>query len=171
MIIYSLTCTGTSFEIFKNFFWYYLIAIMAFTFIGIIFFQNRKGQDREMTLTGAPWPRSLQPYARNPTQRVPPAAPPSVPIAMQPPCQSRRSGFGSWPMKTAVAALAVTRAQSKGQQGPARRSTIANFDHPFCVYVLRPPNCSTSQFIATRNSSKPPDSHCASGTFFHLRPK
>jgi hypothetical protein len=115
----------------------------------------------------------------------------------------------------------------KGQQGPGRRSTIAKFDHSFCVYVLRLPNCSTIQFIATRNSSKPPrlalriwhilpfapkvrasqgvfhcefrphvcvyvlrppncstsqfiatrnwttppDWHCASGTFFHLRPK
>ena len=37
MIIYSLTCTGTSFEIFKDYFWYYLIAIIAFSFIGVIF--------------------------------------------------------------------------------------------------------------------------------------
>ena len=36
MIIYSLTCTGTSFEIFKNYFWYYLIGIIAFAIIGII---------------------------------------------------------------------------------------------------------------------------------------
>jgi hypothetical protein len=51
-------------------------------------------------------------------------------------------------MKITAEALAVTRAQSKGQQGPGRRSTIANFDQPFCMYVLyvlRPPNCSTSQ--------------------------
>jgi hypothetical protein len=45
---------------------------------------------------------------------------------------------------------------SKGQQGPGRRSTIANIDHPFCLYVLHPPNCTTSQFVAIRNSSKPP---------------
>ena len=33
MIIYALTSTGTSFEIFKDYFWYFLIAIVAFTFI------------------------------------------------------------------------------------------------------------------------------------------
>ena len=32
MIIYALTSTGTSFEIFKDYFWYFLIAIVAFTF-------------------------------------------------------------------------------------------------------------------------------------------
>ena len=31
MIIYALTSTGISFEIFKNYFWYFLIAITAFT--------------------------------------------------------------------------------------------------------------------------------------------
>ena len=45
MIIYSLTCTGTSFEIFKNYFWYYLIAIIAFTFIGVIFLFLLKTKD------------------------------------------------------------------------------------------------------------------------------
>ena len=43
MIIYSLTCTGTSFEIFKNYFWYYLIAIGCFYFywsIFLIFIKN-----------------------------------------------------------------------------------------------------------------------------------
>jgi hypothetical protein len=42
-------------------------------------------------------------------------------------------------MKIAVTAPAAIRAQSKGQQGPGRRSTIANFDQLFCVYVLCPP--------------------------------
>ena len=37
MIIYALTATGTSFEIFKNYFWYYLIAIIIFSLIGVIF--------------------------------------------------------------------------------------------------------------------------------------
>ena len=37
MIIYALTATGTSFEIFKNYFWYYLIAIIIFSLIGIVF--------------------------------------------------------------------------------------------------------------------------------------
>ncbi len=37
MIIYALTSTGTSFDIFKNYFWYYLIAIIFFILIGIIF--------------------------------------------------------------------------------------------------------------------------------------
>jgi hypothetical protein len=39
------------------------------------------------------------------------------------------------------------------------------------VRASPPPNCSTNQFIAIRNSAKPPDWHCAFGTFFHLRPK
>ena len=37
MIIYALTSTGTTFELFKNYFWYYLIAIICFGIIGIIF--------------------------------------------------------------------------------------------------------------------------------------
>ena len=37
MIIYALTFTGISFDIFKNYFWYYLIAIFIFTLIGVIF--------------------------------------------------------------------------------------------------------------------------------------
>ena len=37
MIRYALTSTGTSFEIFRDYFWYFLIAIVAFTIIGIIF--------------------------------------------------------------------------------------------------------------------------------------
>ena len=44
MIIYALTSTGISFDTFKNYFWYYLIAIIIFTLIGIIFlfFLNTK---------------------------------------------------------------------------------------------------------------------------------
>ena len=37
MIIYALTSTGISFDIFKNYFRYYLIAMLIFTFIGILF--------------------------------------------------------------------------------------------------------------------------------------
>ena len=32
MIIYALTSTGISFEIFKNYFWYFLIAIAAVSY-------------------------------------------------------------------------------------------------------------------------------------------
>ena len=45
MIIYALTSTGLSFEIFKNYFLYFLIAIAAFTFIGIIFLFFLKTKD------------------------------------------------------------------------------------------------------------------------------
>ena len=45
MIIYALTSTGTSFEIFKDYFWYFLIAIVAFTFIGIFFLFFLKTKD------------------------------------------------------------------------------------------------------------------------------
>ena len=45
MIIYALTSTGISFNIFKNFFLYYLIAIIAFTIIGIIFLFFLKTKD------------------------------------------------------------------------------------------------------------------------------
>ena len=45
MIIYALTSTSTSFEIFKNYFWYYLIAILIFTFIGVIFLYILKTKD------------------------------------------------------------------------------------------------------------------------------
>ncbi|MDA8537693.1 AEC family transporter [Candidatus Pelagibacter bacterium] len=37
MILYSLTSTGITFETFRNYFWYYLIAIGAFIIIGVIF--------------------------------------------------------------------------------------------------------------------------------------
>ena len=45
MIIYGLTSTGISFEIFKNYFGYYLIAIFAFTIIGLIFLFFLKTKD------------------------------------------------------------------------------------------------------------------------------
>ena len=50
MIIYALTATGTSFEIFKNYFWYYFIAIIIFSLIGIIilFLLNTKDIIREL---------------------------------------------------------------------------------------------------------------------------
>ena len=50
MIIYSLTSTGMSFDIFKNYFWYYLIAIFIFTIVGIffLFFLNTKDIIREL---------------------------------------------------------------------------------------------------------------------------
>ena len=50
MIIYALTSTGISFDIFKEFFWYYLIAIIIFTFIGCVFlfFLNTKDIIREL---------------------------------------------------------------------------------------------------------------------------
>ena len=50
MIIYSLTSTGMSFDIFKNYFWYYLIAIFIFTIVGIVFlfFLNTRDIIREL---------------------------------------------------------------------------------------------------------------------------
>jgi len=45
MILYSLTSTGITFEVFKNYFWYYLIAIAAFTVVGIIFLFFLKTKD------------------------------------------------------------------------------------------------------------------------------
>jgi len=50
MIIYALTSTGTTFELFKNYFWYYFIAIILFSIIGIIFlfFLNTKDIIREL---------------------------------------------------------------------------------------------------------------------------
>ena len=45
MILYSLTSTGLTFEIFKNYFYYYFIAILAFILIGIIFLYFLKVKD------------------------------------------------------------------------------------------------------------------------------
>ena len=50
MIIYSLNPVNISFEIFKNYFYYYFIAIIAFSLIGVIilFFLNTKDIVREL---------------------------------------------------------------------------------------------------------------------------
>ncbi len=50
MIIYALNPINISFDIFKDYFWYYLIAIIGFSFIGIIFLfiQNTKDIIREL---------------------------------------------------------------------------------------------------------------------------
>ena len=45
MIIYALTSTGISFDIFQNYFWYYLIAILSFSIIGIFFLFCLKTKD------------------------------------------------------------------------------------------------------------------------------
>jgi len=45
MIIYALTSTGITFDIFKNYFWYYLIAMLIFAFTGIIFLFFLKTKD------------------------------------------------------------------------------------------------------------------------------
>ena len=45
MIIYSLTSTGISFQIFKDYFWYYLIAMVIFTIIGVAFLFILKTKD------------------------------------------------------------------------------------------------------------------------------
>ena len=45
MILYSLTTTGLTFEIFKSYFYYYFIAILAFILIGIIFLYFLKVKD------------------------------------------------------------------------------------------------------------------------------
>ncbi len=45
MIIYALTSTGISFEIFKDYFLYYLIAIICFSLVGLIFLLILKTKD------------------------------------------------------------------------------------------------------------------------------
>ena len=45
MIIYALTSTGISFEIFKDYFLYYLIAIICFSFVGLILLLILKTKD------------------------------------------------------------------------------------------------------------------------------
>jgi malate permease and related proteins len=45
MIIYSLTSTGISFNIFKDYFWYYLLAMIIFTLVGFIFLFFLKTKD------------------------------------------------------------------------------------------------------------------------------
>ena len=50
MIIYAVTSTGITFDIFKNYFWYYLLAIIAFAIVGIptLFFLKTKDIIREL---------------------------------------------------------------------------------------------------------------------------
>tara|TARA_B100001113_G_scaffold168846_1_gene138131 strand:- start:170 stop:1072 length:903 start_codon:yes stop_codon:yes gene_type:complete len=36
MVIYAITSTGINFEIFRDYFWYYLLAIFAFSIVGVI---------------------------------------------------------------------------------------------------------------------------------------
>ena len=36
MVIYAVTSTGINFEIFRDYFWYYLLAIICFSIVGII---------------------------------------------------------------------------------------------------------------------------------------
>ncbi len=50
MIIFAVTSTGITFDIFKDYFWYYLIAILCFVVIGIptLFFLKTKDIVREL---------------------------------------------------------------------------------------------------------------------------
>ena len=50
MIIYAVTSTGITFEIFANYFWYYLIAIGLFAIFGILtlYFLKTKDIIREL---------------------------------------------------------------------------------------------------------------------------
>ena len=45
MVIYAITSTGITFNIFKDYFWYYLIAIICFFFVGIVFLFVLKTKD------------------------------------------------------------------------------------------------------------------------------
>ena len=42
MIIFAVTSTGITFDIFRSYFWYYLIAIICFALTGIIFYYYKK---------------------------------------------------------------------------------------------------------------------------------
>jgi hypothetical protein len=70
-----------------------------------------------MGMRGHLWrPCSLQPETRNPNQAIA-STPLSAPVAMQPPCGSRESGFGSWrqwAMKTAITAPELPRESARG---------------------------------------------------------
>ena len=50
MVIYAVTSTGINFEIFRDYFWYYLVAIICFSIVGIInlFLINTKDIIREL---------------------------------------------------------------------------------------------------------------------------
>ena len=45
MIIYALNPINITFEIFKNYFWYYFIAIISFSIVGIIILYLQKTKD------------------------------------------------------------------------------------------------------------------------------
>ena len=45
MIIFAVTSTGITFDIFKDYFWYYLLAILGFFFVGSIFLYFQKTRD------------------------------------------------------------------------------------------------------------------------------
>ena len=45
MIIYAVTSTGITFDIFANYFWYYLLAIILFSIVGIITLYVLKTKD------------------------------------------------------------------------------------------------------------------------------
>ena len=50
MVIYAVTSTGINFEIFRDYFWYYLLAIICFSIVGInnLFLINTKDIIREL---------------------------------------------------------------------------------------------------------------------------
>ena len=50
MVIYAVTSTGINFEIFRDYFWYYLLAIICFSIVGVInlFLINTKDIIREL---------------------------------------------------------------------------------------------------------------------------
>ena len=45
MIIYAVTSTGITFDIFANYFWYYLLAIILFSIVGVITLYILKTKD------------------------------------------------------------------------------------------------------------------------------
>ena len=45
MVIYAITSTGINFEIFRDYFWYYLLAICLFAFVGIFTLYTLKTKD------------------------------------------------------------------------------------------------------------------------------
>ena len=45
MIIYAVTSTGITFIIFANYFWYYLLAIILFSIVGVITLYALKTKD------------------------------------------------------------------------------------------------------------------------------
>ena len=45
MVIYAVTSTGINFDIFKDYFWYYLLAIMCFSIVGLVNLFSIKTRD------------------------------------------------------------------------------------------------------------------------------